>query len=96
MTTFYIHVNGVPYAGVDPTAEERLDMGAGGWHEPNQGRADVLRWGGPPLAIEGHINLRSHLDRILRRARYGGLNLHDLNVSTYWPVPSAGAPRGEP
>jgi len=41
---------------------------------------DALLWGGEPYHIEGPINLRSHLERIVDRIRDGSLGAREIVI----------------
>ena len=79
-----IHVDGRAYAGTDPDGEdERTQSPAfrNGFHDTGSRRGrDVLLFGGEPALIEGVLNLRSHVERILTRLQDGTLEARTVVI----------------
>lgn len=68
-----IHVDGLAYQGEDPDATYPAPGPAnGGWHTYIGEEVNVLKFtDGEPHLIESVVNLRSHLERIMRRIQDG-------------------------
>lgn len=84
MKTATIYVDDVAYGGVDMDGDgEDSQLMAGfrnGWHHTPDDGADKLIWGGEPHVMVGHINLASHVERILRRIERGVLTAHTIRI----------------
>ncbi len=69
MQTYAIHIDGLAYQG-ESVEEYETNVGADGWHVPNQGALnDLLIGPGEPYRISGPTNLNSHIQRIFKRIR---------------------------
>jgi hypothetical protein len=70
---YAIYLDGLAYGGERAEGEgHAANVGAGGWHQANQGAVSTLIIGqGAPYQVRGRRNLASHLDRILRRMEMG-------------------------
>jgi len=80
MNSYYILVNGKTYSG-ESVDTYPSNYGGDGWHVNNNRCATVLLFGGDPYKIEGFINLKSHLDRILKRSRDGYLDIEKIEIN---------------
>ena len=70
-----IYVNERGYQGEDlDKLEERRPGLASGFSSHNLGALHALRFGDVAMPIVGDINIKSHLDRIFTRIRYGTLD----------------------
>ena len=70
-----IYVNERGYQGEDlDKLEERRPGLASGFSSHNLGALNALNFGNEPMVIVGDINIKSHLERILTRIRYGTLD----------------------
>jgi hypothetical protein len=71
MHTYTIHIDGLAYQG-EAVEEYETNIGADGWHVPNQGALNELVIGpGAPMQIKGWRNLSSEVARIVRRMSDG-------------------------
>ena len=79
-----ISVNGMAYMG-ESDETEAADYGGEGWHVSNHYRVNLLEFSGDtsPKVIEGHRNLKSHIDKIVTEFRRKGLGLYSLEVREY-------------
>lgn len=80
MDEYYIFVNGQAYSGESDDVYVS-DYGGNGWHINNHKEATVLLFGGEPHKIEGNINLKSHLNKILKRSRDGQLSINKIEIN---------------
>ena len=70
-----IYVNGSAYQGEDLDKLEARHAGlASGFSSHNLGALHALQFGDVAMPIGGDINIKSHLERILTRIRYGTLD----------------------
>jgi len=74
--TYTITVNGQPYGGESEGAEDQT----GALGQTFRQDAAGLLLGGAPLRIEGRRNLRSHVDRVLRRVADGRLEVREIVI----------------
>ncbi|HEX7050332.1 MAG TPA: hypothetical protein VF188_09040 [Longimicrobiales bacterium] len=64
---YTIWIDGRAYGGEDPDVLEAAPALNGGWYDNGPTTVNGIKIGGEPYAIEGRLNLRSHLERIIRR-----------------------------
>ena len=80
MNTYTIHLDDLAYGGEIEDEHDAADVGAGGWHQPNQGSLGRIAVGGALKRITGRRNLASELDRILRRMERGEIQPTEIVI----------------
>lgn len=65
--TYTIWIDGRAYGGEDPDVIEEAPALSGGRYDIGPTTVNGIRVGGEPYRIEGRLNLKSHLERVLRR-----------------------------
>jgi hypothetical protein len=76
---FNISVNGQYYCGEsDKTIPANIS--GNGWNLPNHNELNELLFGKFPKIINGHRCLRSELDKIIRRAEMGIININEITI----------------
>ena len=78
---FTIWLDGAAYCG-EAEASERAPEGGptGAWRGVGPETVSSIAFGGDAKRIEGHRNLGSHVERILRRARDGQLSFQEMTI----------------
>lgn len=79
---YTIRIDGAPYLG-ESDKTESADYGGDGWHVNNHMTRNTLTigdWHESPATIEGCINLKSHIDKILARERAGTMKFRSLVI----------------
>ena len=81
MNHYQIRIDGLAYCGEDIDNTTRADYGGDGWHVKNNEQISALLIGGEsPTIIDGNINLKSHIDRIIRRIKLGHINPKKIEI----------------
>jgi len=77
-----IYVDGEPFSGIDLDASDgptKPGLGSG-WSNPPGREMDRLLFGGEPHICVGATTLRSYMERILDRMRYGIIEAREIRI----------------
>ena len=82
LPVYIVKINGAYYAGIDHDAPSEAKTSHMGW-QPRDIELTPLKLvdsENEAYKVEGNINLRSILDKVYDRVRYGGFTLESLEV----------------
>jgi len=81
MKTWTIWLDGQPYGGESPAAENAHAAAVGGWSGKQPATRSGVRIGeGPAKLIAGRTNLRSEVDRIMSRIAEGVIDPTEITI----------------
>lgn len=81
MKNYFIYIDGRGYQGEDPEQTCPCDYGTTGFHSENYNYKNILIFGDRARAIEGNINLKSHVDKILSKIRDGKIKAKQIIIN---------------
>ena len=81
MRSYQIYIDGFAYLGEDVENSTPANYGGGGWHIKNNNAINnLIIADAQPKIIEGDINFRSDIDRIIRRIKHGQLKIKKILI----------------
>lgn len=87
MITSRIYIDGLAYKGESADKTYKTNIGADGWHIPNQVEINVLIIeDGEPKEIQGIRNLKSEIERIMKRIQDKQIDVNKITIELTTPL----------